>query len=81
MVAVCRAESCRTLGGEALLARARQRLGCSEQRPTSPDGGFTVEPAYCLGLCALSPALTINDRPHVRMTPGGLDALLDAELA
>ena len=79
VVSVCRAESCRTLGGEALLAQARRHGGCSERQPTSADGRFTVEPVYCLGLCALSPALAINGHPHARMTAERLAALLEAQ--
>lgn len=77
LVAICRAESCRTMGSEALLAEARRRLGCSEHQPTARDGSATVEPAYCLGLCACSPALTVNGRPYARVTPERLARLLD----
>jgi NADH:ubiquinone oxidoreductase subunit E len=61
---VCRAESCRTMGGEVLLARAEA------------SGRCTAEPVYCLGLCALSPAVMYQGQPHARMTPEKLDALL-----
>ncbi|PXW93682.1 formate dehydrogenase gamma subunit [Sphaerotilus hippei] len=76
VVQVCRAEACRSMGAEALLAQARQTLGCSEAEPTSACGGHTVEAAYCLGLCAMSPALVIDGQPHARMTPQRLDTLL-----
>lgn len=74
---ICRAESCQALGAEALLAQARERLGCSEAAPTSACHRHTVEAAYCLGLCAMSPALTLDGQPHARMTPARLDALLE----
>ncbi|MED5619362.1 NAD(P)H-dependent oxidoreductase subunit E [Ideonella sp. BN130291] len=61
---VCRAESCRAMGGEALLAHARAAGRC------------TVEPVYCLGLCAQSPAVMLDGRPHARVTPERLDVLL-----
>lgn len=61
---VCRAESCRTVGAEALMQHARAAGGCS------------VEPVYCLGLCALSPAVMLEGRPHARVTPQRLDELL-----
>lgn len=75
---VCRAESCQSRGGEALLAQARERLGCSADQHRSADGAWSVEPVYCLGLCASSPAIQIDDRQHARMTATRLDALLDA---
>ena len=72
---VCRAEACQAMGAEALLAHARQHLGCG-LHAESGDGRFTVEPAYCLGLCASSPAVTVDGQVHARMTPQKLDALI-----
>jgi len=74
-VQVCRAEACQAMGGEALLAHARAHLGCG-LHATSGDGEFTVEAAYCLGLCACSPALAINGEVHARMTAQKFDALV-----
>lgn len=79
VVQVCRAEACRSRGAEELLAYARARLGCDAERPTSADGAWTVEPAYCLGLCASSPAVVVGDVLRARMTPAQLDALLALE--
>ena len=64
---VCRAESCRSVGGEALLQHAQHAHAA---------GGCTVEPVYCLGLCAQSPAVMLQGQPHARMTPAKLDQLL-----
>ena len=72
---ICRAEACRSRGAEALVAQARERLGC-ELHGRSADGAVTLEAAYCLGLCASSPALAIDERPHARVTPERLDALI-----
>jgi formate dehydrogenase subunit gamma len=74
-VQVCRAEACQAMGAEALLAHARQHLGCG-LHAESGDGRFKVEPAYCLGLCASSPAITVDGQVHARMTPHKLDALV-----
>lgn len=73
---VCRAESCRAMGGEALLGHARDKLGCNAAQHLSADGSCSVEPVYCLGLCASSPAVVFDGRLHARMTPARLDALL-----
>ena len=75
---VCRAESCQAMGGAALAEHARQRLGCDFHSTTS-NGAVTLEPVYCLGLCAQSPAITLNGLPHARMTAAKLDSLLAAE--
>lgn len=74
-VQICRAESCQAMGGDALMAHAREHLGCIGHAP-SRDGDFTVEPAYCLGLCAMSPAITLDGKVYARMTPQKLDALI-----
>lgn len=75
---VCRAEACQSMGGEALAQHARQKLGC-DFHDTTANGALTLEPVYCLGLCAQSPTVMINGRPHARMTPAKLDLLLQAE--
>ncbi|AMG39029.1 MULTISPECIES: formate dehydrogenase subunit gamma [Achromobacter] len=72
---VCRAESCQAMGGEQLAEHARQALGCDFHASTR-DGDFTLEPVYCLGLCAQSPAVMLDGQPHARVTPAKLDRLL-----
>ena len=75
VVQICRAESCQSMGAEALWAHACLRLG-SDGHGTSADGVFTLEPVYCLGLCASSPAMTVDDKPHARMAPARFDRLI-----
>lgn len=74
-VSVCRAESCQAVGGEALAAHARRRLGVDFHQ-TTPDGRFSLEPVYCLGNCACSPAVMIDGRLHGRVSPERFDTLL-----
>lgn len=73
---VCRAESCQSRGSEALWAHACATLGCSDHAHTSADGAWTLEPVYCLGLCAQSPAVQVDDRVHARVTVARLDRLV-----
>ena len=75
VVQVCRAESCKSMGADALLQHVEARLGCSVDH-TSDDGRFTLEPAYCLGLCASSPNVVVGDRLHSRMSPARFDAVI-----
>jgi formate dehydrogenase subunit gamma len=77
VVQVCRAEACQACGGEDLLAHAERSLGC-KAHDTSADGLVTLEPVYCLGLCASSPAVQIGEKLHARVTPQKLDRLLAA---
>jgi formate dehydrogenase subunit gamma len=74
-VSVCRAESCQAVGGEALAAHAQRRLGVHFHQ-TTPDGRFSLEPVYCLGNCACSPAVMIDGQLHGRVSPERFDALL-----
>jgi len=75
VVRVCQAEACRGRGAEALMAQVKQRLGC-ESHARSIDGGFSVEPVYCLGQCANAPAAMLDEQVHARMTAQRLDELL-----
>lgn len=75
VVQVCRAEACQAMGAEALWAHAQRRLGCAAQA-TSADGAWTLEPVYCLGLCASSPAVMVGDELHARVTPQRFDEIV-----
>ena len=75
LVQVCRAEACQSRGADALLAHAEQVLGC-KPHATRADGAVTLEPVYCLGLCAQSPALMVNETEvHARLTTVKFDRL------
>ena len=73
---ICRAESCQAMGSAALEAAAKDQLGI-DYHQTSLDGRFSLEPVYCLGNCACSPAIMINEELHSRVTPAALLKLLE----
>jgi len=77
-VRLCRAEACQSMGAEALAEHAKKRLGV-DFHETTPDGVFSLEPVYCLGNCACSPAAMVDGRLHGRLTPQSFDALIAAE--
>lgn len=77
VVQICRAESCQSRGAEALWKHACAQLACADAGGTSPDGAVTLEPVYCLGLCASSPAMTLNHKPHARVSLDKFNRLLD----
>ena len=79
VVKLCRAEACQSMGCEALVARAEERLGtaCGS---TSPEG-VTLEAVYCLGLCATGPSAMVDGQVVGRLDPGRLDAMIDGLLA
>ena len=75
VIYLCRAESCQAMGAVALEAHVKQRLGV-DFHETTADGAFTLEPVYCLGNCACSPALLVDEELHGRVTPASFDAWL-----
>jgi formate dehydrogenase subunit gamma len=77
VVKICQAESCQALGSRALTAHAEKKLGVG-LNATTADGSVTLEPVYCLGNCACSPAVMVDNKVHGRVDAGKLDGLLDA---
>lgn len=74
---VCRAESCQAMGGATVEAAARDRLGI-DWHQTTAEGDFTLEPVYCLGHCACSPAVMLDGEVHAHVSPEHLVSLIDA---
>jgi formate dehydrogenase subunit gamma len=72
---LCRAESCQAAGGDALAARAGQKL-CVAMGETTLDRSVTLEPVYCLGLCHSSPAAMLDNRVFGLLDEAKLDALV-----
>jgi formate dehydrogenase subunit gamma len=75
VVKLCRAEACQAAGCEVLADHLTQKLGC-DFGETTRDGQVTLEPIYCLGLCAVSPAAMIDGRIVARLDAGKLDRAL-----
>ena len=67
-VYLCRAESCQSMGANQLVEHAKAKLGV-DFHETTQDGAFTLEPVYCLGNCACSPAMMIDKEVYGRVTP------------
>jgi formate dehydrogenase subunit gamma len=83
VVKVCRAEACQAMHTDMLCRHAEQRLG-AKFGETSADGEFTLEAVYCLGNCALSPAMMIDGELYGRVDEKRFDAIiadLDREAA
>lgn len=77
VVKLCQAEACQARGGVALTAHAEQRLGTHiDPHGHAGQQGVSLEPVYCLGLCASGPSALIDGRPHARLTVERFDALL-----
>ena len=61
VIKVCRAEACQAMGANELVAMIERFLKVKLGQTTA-DGAITLEAAYCLGNCALSPAVMVDDK-------------------
>lgn len=73
---LCRAEACQSVGGDALADHAQARLRVSWGETTG-NGAVTLEPVFCLGLCACGPAAMLDGRVIGRLDRQRIDAMLD----
>jgi formate dehydrogenase subunit gamma len=74
-IQLCRAESCQAMGSKHLEAHVKAKLGI-DFHETTVDGAFSLEPVYCLGNCACSPALQIGTDIYGRVSPELFDELI-----
>jgi formate dehydrogenase subunit gamma len=74
VVKICRAEACQARGGAAIAAAAAERLGVAMGR-TRADGVVTLEPVYCLGLCATGPNAMVDGVPLSRVDGAKLERI------
>ena len=73
---LCRAEACQSLGADALAAHVHRRLGI-DWHDTTADGAVTLEPVFCLGLCAIGPSAMLDGAPLGRLDDARIDAVLE----
>jgi formate dehydrogenase subunit gamma len=73
---LCRAESCQAMGGKQLENHVKTKLGI-DFHETTADGKFTLEPVYCLGNCACSPAMQIDEEIYGRVSAMSFDAAIN----
>ena len=74
-VQICRAESCQAMGARTLELHARSSLEIDFHQTTG-DGAISLEPVYCLGNCACSPAIRVDGEIHGRVDRAVFDALM-----
>lgn len=72
---LCRAEACQSMGADRVAAHAQRRLGI-EWHETTKDGAVTLEPVFCLGLCACAPAAMLDGKLVGRVDEAQVDALI-----
>ena len=72
---LCRAEACQALGADAVATHVLTSLGI-DWHGTAADGRMTLEPVFCLGLCAIGPAALLNGQPLARLNAARIDTAL-----
>jgi formate dehydrogenase subunit gamma len=77
---ICRAESCQAMGGKHLEAHVKNKLGI-DYHETTADGAFSLEPVYCLGLCAASPSMQVGEQLYGRVSADLFDCVIGSEEA
>ncbi|HEY5141312.1 MAG TPA: formate dehydrogenase subunit gamma [Methylococcales bacterium] len=73
---LCRAESCQSMGAKQLENHVKTRLGI-DFHETTADGKFSLEPVYCLGNCACSPAMQIGEEIYGRVSTKTFDETIN----
>ncbi|MEP3436576.1 MAG: formate dehydrogenase subunit gamma [Hoeflea sp.] len=76
VIKLCRAEACQSMGGDELADRLLGLLGL-DWHETSTDGMVTIEPVYCLGLCACAPAAMVDGDVIGRLDEDSVKALAE----
>jgi formate dehydrogenase subunit gamma len=67
VIHICRAESCQSMGAEQLVAGAKKLLQI-DWHETTADNQVTLEPVYCLGNCAHSPSVRVDNKIYGRVS-------------
>ncbi|MBD0413312.1 formate dehydrogenase subunit gamma [Oryzicola mucosus] len=71
---ICQAEACQSMGSDHVAAKIKQLLGIGFHE-TTRDGAVTLEPVYCLGLCACAPAAMLDGVPIGRLDDEALEEI------
>jgi len=76
VVKICVSESCQAMGSREIVSQAEEKLGI-RIKETTADGSITLEPIYCLGNCACSPAVMVDEKVYGRVDLKKLDGLIE----
>ncbi len=73
---LCRGEACQAVGGVKVADAAKRHLKL-DWGQSGADGKWTLEPVFCLGLCACGPSAMLDGEPLARLDPIGVKRLID----
>lgn len=73
IVKICQAEACQAMGSRELSAHAEKSLGVAMN---ASNADITLEPVYCLGNCACSPAVMVDGKTYGRVSQQQFDDIV-----
>lgn len=73
VVKICQAEACQAMGSRELSTHAEESLGIGMH---SSNADLTLEPVYCLGNCACSPAIMVDGKTYGRVSTDRFDDIV-----
>lgn len=73
VVKICEAEACQAMGSRELSEHAKQALGVDMH---GSNDTVTLEPVYCLGNCACSPAIMVDGKTFGRVSAERFDEIV-----
>jgi formate dehydrogenase subunit gamma len=75
VVKICEAEACQAMGSRDLSEHAKKSLGLDMHES---NDNVTLEPIYCLGNCACSPAIMVDGKTFGRVSAQRFDEIVAA---
>lgn len=75
-ITVCQGTACHVMGGARVLEEVQNRLGIKAGETTA-DGKFTLETVACVGGCALSPVVVVDENTYGGVKPEKITEILD----
>ena len=77
VIKLCRAEACQSMGADQVAAHVQKTLGV-DWHETTADGAVTLDPIFCLGLCACGPAAMVDGKLIARVDTARMDKIIGA---
>ena len=77
VIKLCRAEACQAMGADHVAAHVQTALGVAWHETTA-DGAVTLDPVFCLGLCACAPAAMVDGKLIARVDVARMDLIIKA---
>jgi len=75
-ISVCMGTACFVKGADKVLEALQSELGIGLGE-TTKDGLFSLNISRCLGICALAPVLTVNEKVYSQVSPRQVPALIN----